>query len=205
LGLRLPPFLGGGIAGVFFDSFDIVCLKVPMRHMPDAMPAAAPPPSSDPAEYRKALSCFATGVTVVTTRWQEQDWGMTCNSFSSVSLEPRLVLWSIRKAASSLDAFTRSGGFTVSVLASEQEVVARQFATGDMAARFAGVPTTRLPSQRQRLNAAVAWFDCELHQLVDAGDHHIVIGQVQNFGWQDDASALTFWRSRFGQFEALPA
>jgi 3-hydroxy-9,10-secoandrosta-1,3,5(10)-triene-9,17-dione monooxygenase reductase component len=120
-------------------------------------------------------------------------------------LEPRLVLWSIRKAASSLDAFTRSGGFTVNVLSSGQEAVARQFAAGDMAARFAGVPTTRQANQRQRLNAAVAWFDCELHQLVDAGDHHIVIGQVHDFGWQDDSSALTFWRSRFGQFEALPA
>jgi flavin reductase (DIM6/NTAB) family NADH-FMN oxidoreductase RutF len=185
-----------------------------MRTLSDALqavqpaeqpPLAAQPLTSEPAEYRKALSCFATGVTVVTAHWQGSDWGMTCNSFSSVSLEPRLVLWSIRKAASSLDAFTRSGGFTVSVLSSDQEGVAKQFATGDMAARFAGVATTRQASQRQRLNAAVAWFDCELHQLVDAGDHHIVIGQVHDFGWQDDSSALTFWRSRFGQFEALPA
>jgi 3-hydroxy-9,10-secoandrosta-1,3,5(10)-triene-9,17-dione monooxygenase reductase component len=176
-----------------------------MRHMPDAMPAAAPTPSTDTAEYRKALSCFATGVTVVTTRWEEQDWGMTCNSFSSVSLEPRLVLWSIRKAASSLPAFTQSGGFTVSVLSDEQETVARQFASGDMAARFAGVPVQRQISQRQRLTQAVAWFDCQLSQLVDAGDHHIVIGQVLDFGWRDDAQALAFWRSRFGQFEALPA
>ena len=176
-----------------------------MRHMPDAMPAVAPPPSSDPAEYRKALSCFATGVTVVTSHWQGSDWGMTCNSFSSVSLEPRLVLWSIRKAASSLPAFTQSGGFTVSVLSQEQEAVGRQFATGDMAARFAGVPVQRQASQRQRLTQALAWFDCQLHQLVDAGDHHIVIGQVQDFGWREDAQALTFWRSRFGQFEVLPA
>ena len=113
------------------------------------------------------------------------------------------MLWSIRKAASSLDAFTQSGGFTISVLSSGQEALARQFATGDMSARFAGVPTTRQASQRQRLNAAVAWFDCTLHQLVDAGDHHIVIGQVQDFGWQGEVKALTFWRSQFGQFESL--
>ena len=56
-------------------------MKDAMRHMPDALPAAAAS-VQDPAEYRKALSCFATGVTVVTARWQEQDWGMTCNSFS---------------------------------------------------------------------------------------------------------------------------
>jgi 3-hydroxy-9,10-secoandrosta-1,3,5(10)-triene-9,17-dione monooxygenase reductase component len=181
-----------------------------MRHLPDAMPVMAPMPAAqapvqDPAEFRKALSCFATGVTVVTAHWQGQDWGMTCNSFASVSLEPRLVLWSIRKAASSLEAFTQSGGFAVSVLSQEQEAIARQFATGDMASRFAGVPVQRQASQRQRLSDALAWFDCELHQLVDAGDHHIVIGQVKAFGWREDAEALVFWRSQFRQFEALPA
>ena len=153
---------------------------------------------------RQAFGSFATGVTVVTAHWQGMDWGMTCNSFSSVSLEPRLVLWSIRKAASSLEAFTRSGGFTVSVLSQPQHGLARQFATGEMASRFAGVPAQRLASERLRLSEALAWFDCTLHQLVDAGDHHIVIGQVQQFGWHD-AAALTFWRSQFGQFEALPA
>ena len=111
-----------------------------MRHMPDDLPGcAARSPAlgsnQDPADYRQALSCFATGVTVITARWQDEDWGMTCNSFASVSLEPRLVLWSIRKAARSLEAFTRSGGFTVSVLARPQQALARQFAAGDMAAR----------------------------------------------------------------------
>lgn len=176
-----------------------------MRHLPDTLPITERPPApQEPAEYRKALSCFATGVTVVTTHWQGSDWGMTCNSFSSVSLEPRLVLWSIRKAASSLEAFTRSGGFTVSVLSQPQHALARQFSTGDMAARFADVPTQRLDSARLRLSEALAWFDCTLHQLVDAGDHHIVIGQVQAFGWRD-APALGFWRSQLGQFAALPA
>lgn len=178
-----------------------------MRHMPDTLPVTAPQSSAaavaqELAEYRKALSCFATGVTVVTTRWQGADWGMTCNSFSSVSLEPRLVLWSIRKAASSLDAFTQSGGFTVSVLSQPQHGLARQFSTGDMASRFAGVSALRLDSERLRLSEALAWFDCTLHQLVDAGDHQIVIGQVQAFGWEDVA-ALGFWRSQFGQFETL--
>lgn len=192
-----------------------------MRLMPDALPAtvsaqllgnspanlpanALVPRESDPAEYRKALSCFATGVTVVTARWQDSDWGMTCNSFASVSLDPRLVLWSIRKAASSLDAFVQSGGFTVSVLTQAQQGLARQFATGDMAARFAQVPVQRQASERLRLSEAMAWFDCTLHQLVDAGDHHIVIGQVQDFGWHD-AAALMYCRSQFGQFQANPA
>ena len=181
-------------------------MKDAMRHMPDDLSAAVPAQSpQDPADYRKALACFATGVTVVTARWQDQDWGMTCNSFSSVSLDPRLVLWSIRKAASSLEAFTQSGGFTVSVLSQSQQGIARQFASGDMASRFAHVPVLRQSSQRVRLSGAAAWFDCQIHQLVDAGDHHILIGQVQAFGQQDDAPALTYWNSRFGRFEDLPA
>ena len=179
-----------------------------MRHMPQALSAHAPQGISatpDPADYRKALSCFATGVTVVTAHWQGSDWGMTCNSFASVSLEPKLVLWSIRKVASSLAAFTQSGGFTVSVLSHQQKEVAKQFASGDMAARFAGVPVQRQASQRQRLTEAVAWFDCQLHQMVDAGDHHIVIGQVIDFGWQDHTPGLNFWRSQFGQFAPVAA
>lgn len=176
-----------------------------MRDLPDAMPlpVATAHPVHDPADYRKALSCFATGVTVVSTRWQGEDWGMTCNSFSSVSLEPRLVLWSIRKAASSLEAFVRSEGFVVSVLSQAQKPLARQFAQGDMASRFANVPIQRGLAQRPRLVEALAWFDCQLHQLVDAGDHHIVIGEVAAFGWRD-AEALGFWRSQLGRFEALP-
>jgi flavin reductase (DIM6/NTAB) family NADH-FMN oxidoreductase RutF len=177
-----------------------------MRHIHDELTSPlAPLKPQDPAEYRKALSCFATGVTVVTAQWQGQDWGMTCNSFASVSLEPRLVLWSIRKAATSLEAFTQSGGFTVNVLSNQQEAIARQFATGDMASRFSGVPVQRQVSQRQRLTDAMAWFDCQIHQLVDAGDHHIVIGQVSEFGWHEEAQALGFCRSRFGQFEATSA
>lgn len=183
------------------------------NELPDAAPAAsaradndnrAVQPVVNPAEYRKALSCFATGVTVVTSRWQDADWGMTCNSFASVSLEPKLVLWSIRKAASSLEAFTKSGGFTVSVLAQDQEGIAKKFATGEMAARFEGVPTVRQNSQRLRLTGAAAWFDCQIHQVVDAGDHHILIGQVQEFDHLEAATALTFWRSHFGRFEGIP-
>ena len=173
-----------------------------MRLMHDTMSAtAASLAHHDQPDYKKALSCFATGVTVVTTRWQGSDWGMTCNSFTSVSLDPRLVLWSIRKAASCLEAFTQSGGFAVNVLSQEQQSAARQFATGDMAARFLGVQTERQASERLWLTQATAWFDCSLHQLVDAGDHHILIGQVKEFSWRD-APALGFWRSQFGEFQA---
>ncbi len=165
---------------------------------PGSPPLAAPLQPQDGAGYRKALSCFATGVTVVTTHWADQDWGMTCNSFNSVSLEPRLVLWSIRRASHSLEAFTQAGHFTISVLAESQQALAGQFATGSMSERFAGAPTQRQPSGGLRLDGCAAWFDCQLHQLIEAGDHCILLGAVTDFGWHD-TPALGFWHSRFGQ------
>ena len=165
---------------------------------PGSPPLPAPLQPQDGAGYRKALSCFATGVTVVTTHWADQDWGMTCNSFNSVSLEPRLVLWSIRRASNSLEAFTQAGHFTISVLAESQQALAGQFATGSMTERFAGAPTQRQPSGGLRLDGCAAWFDCQLHQLIEAGDHCILLGAVADFGWHD-TPALGFWHSRFGQ------
>ena len=149
-------------------------------------------------EYRNALSCFATGVTVVTTQHEQTDWGMTCNSFASVSLEPRMVLWSIRKNANSHVAFTQGAGYTVNVLTADQEALALQFAKGSLEERFAGVDMQRLDSGRLRLNQALAWFDCSLVQVVSAGDHDILLGEVQHFGWSDQ-SPLLFAQSKFGQ------
>jgi flavin reductase (DIM6/NTAB) family NADH-FMN oxidoreductase RutF len=160
-------------------------------------------PATDLQQYRRALSCFGTGVTVVTAHHDGQDWGMTCNSFSSVSLDPQLVLWSIRKEASSLLAFTQSGGFTVNVLAQSQAPLAWQFASGSMPQRFDGVPVHRQKSQRLRLSDCIAWFDCDLHQVIEAGDHLLVLGAVRDFGYRDGAS-LAFCHSQLASFETLP-
>lgn len=160
-------------------------------------------PAPDLQQYRRALSCFGTGVTVITAHHDGLDWGMTCNSFSSVSLDPQLVLWSIRREASSLLAFTQSGGFTVNVLAQNQAPLAWQFASGSMPQRFDGVPVHRQNSQRLRLSDCIAWFDCDLHQVIEAGDHLLVLGAVRDFGYRDGAS-LAFCRSQLASFETLP-
>ncbi len=167
-----------------------------------ASPQQTQRPTIDLQQYRQALSCFGTGVTVVTARHDNMDWGMTCNSFSSVSLEPALVVWSIRKAASSLAAFTQSGGFTVNVLAQSQADLAWQFATGSMHERFAGVSTQTLPSGRARLSECVGWFDCDMHQIIEAGDHLMLLGQVRDFEVTNKDS-LAFYRSQFGRFQPL--
>lgn len=154
---------------------------------------------------RDAMSHFATGVTVVTTHFEGQDYGMTCNSFSTVSLEPALVLWSIRKESHSHIAFTNrtnnGGGYMVSVLASHQQAVALQFTHGTQADRFHNVPVQRSKTNKHPLiSGAVAWFDCQLEQVVTAGDHDILIGRVLDFG-SHDGESLVYSQRHFGTFK----
>ena len=154
-------------------------------------------------ELRDAMSHFATGVTVVTTHFEGQDFGMTCNSFSTVSLEPALVLWSIRKESLSHIAFTQSGGYMVSVLASHQQAVAMQFTHGTQADRFHNVSVDRSKLHKHPLiSGAVAWFDCQLEQVVTAGDHDILIGRVVDFG-SHAGESLVYSQRHFGTFKAL--
>ena len=154
---------------------------------------------------KDAMTCFATGVTVITTHYNGQDWGMTCNSFNTVSLDPAMVLWSIRKTSNSHHAFLVGGGYTVSVLASDQLDLAMRFTRGTHAERFDGLELTRLASQRARIAGALAWFDCSLDTVVSAGDHDVLIGTVLNFGMQEqpDAEALIYAQRQFGSIRAL--
>ena len=99
---------------------------------------------------KDAMSCFTTGVTVVTTCHEGQDWGMTCNSFNTVSLDPALVLWSVRKSSQSHQAFVQSGGYLVNVLEQSQQGLAIQFSQGTQTERFAA-------SERQRRASGRVW------------------------------------------------
>jgi len=134
---------------------------------------------------KHAMGLFATGVTVVATQDGAHDVGMTCNSFNTVSLDPPMVLWSIRKASASRDIFLNATGYTVSVLASDQRDVALGFTKGLPHERFAGVDAWRNDTGRLIVGGASAWFDCELEQSVSAGDHDILIGRVVAYGAQN--------------------
>jgi flavin reductase (DIM6/NTAB) family NADH-FMN oxidoreductase RutF len=152
---------------------------------------------------RDAMSHFATGITVVSTHFEGQNVGMTCNSFSTVSLEPALVLWSIRKESLSHSIFTQSGGYMVSVLAKEQQHLAMQFTRGTQEERFHNVAVEHCASSTNpRIAHAVAWFDCKLEQVVTAGDHDILIGRVLEFG-SHDGEALIYSQRHFGTFKPL--
>lgn len=149
---------------------------------------------------KNAMGCFATGVTVVTTNVDGVDYGMTCNSFNTVSLDPAMVLWSIRRASSNFDIYTRAKGYTVNILSASQQEDALRFAKGTQEERFEGMKLRRLDTDRLVLQNATAWFDCEMHNVVEAGDHDILIGRVLSFA-SNGAAPLGYLKGKFIGFE----
>jgi flavin reductase (DIM6/NTAB) family NADH-FMN oxidoreductase RutF len=165
-------------------------------------PGPLPPPRHgglprDPATpgraLRDALGCFPTGVAVVTGLAADgRPFGLTINSFTSLSLEPPLILWSLRSESPLRRCFHGDARFAVNVLGSAQEPIARQFAS-PRPDRFAGIRWRPGPGGPRHLagapllaglphlEGAVAWFDCRLRDTHDAGDHRILIGGVERF------------------------
>jgi 3-hydroxy-9,10-secoandrosta-1,3,5(10)-triene-9,17-dione monooxygenase reductase component len=146
---------------------------------------------------KDAMSCFTTGVTVVTAHTKSLDWGMTCNSFNTVSLDPAMVLWSVRKTSASHEAFVNAGGYMVNVLGAQQKDIALNFAQGTQAERFADQHLVRGVNQHPRIEGVIAWFDCRIAQVVSAGDHDILIGEVLDFGVQA-GHGLAYAQRNFG-------
>lgn len=135
----------------------------------------------DLRELRRAFGQFATGVTVVTTRAEDgRRIGVTANSFTSLSLEPPLVLWCISKNAPSLPAFESANHFAVNVLCANQHYLSRQFAT-PADDKFAGVDVREGPGGVPLLIGSLAHYVCRSVRHIDAGDHVIVIGEVERF------------------------
>ncbi|MFI0156039.1 styrene monooxygenase/indole monooxygenase family protein [Streptomyces lydicus] len=142
-------------------------------------------------ELRHALGQYATGVTVVTARAPDgRNVGMTANSFTSVSLNPPLVLWCPGKNSPSLPDFTDASHFAVHILAADQHHLSRQFAT-PADDKFRGTPTTPGIAGTPLLDGAVARFQCRTVQRLDAGDHIIFLGEVEQYE-ADGGTPLVF-------------
>jgi flavin reductase (DIM6/NTAB) family NADH-FMN oxidoreductase RutF len=157
-------------------------------------------PRAGTDDLRRALGQFATGVAVVTTRAPSgRSVGLTVNSFASVSLEPPLVLWSLSKHSSSLDAFTAARTVAIHVLSAGQEALARRFASS-RADRFAGIPRGIGPGGVPLLEGGIARFICSPHAQQDTGDHVIFVMRVD--GWERaGGQALVFHAGRFCEIE----
>lgn len=145
--------------------------------------------ATDTRPLRNAFSAFATGVCLVTTVSADgKREGMTINSFASVSLQPSLLLWSIRDDARSADAFLASGRFVISVLGAQQHALALHFArpTEDKFLEFSDAFETGL-GDCPRLREAVATFECTTYSRHKEGDHTVLIGKVERFSSSDAA------------------
>ena len=134
--------------------------------------------SIDAREFRTALSCFATGVTVVTACSDDgEDCGMTASSFNSVSMDPPLVLWSVTKTALSADVFRRAEHYAIHVLGSDQQALANQFATRGID-KFDQASYQHDQNGVPVLHEHAARFDCKQWAVYEGGDHWIIVGEV---------------------------
>ncbi|MER9858762.1 MULTISPECIES: alpha/beta fold hydrolase [unclassified Mesorhizobium] len=160
--------------------------------------AARPETASafDASEFRRALGSFLTGVTIVTTIGAEgEPRGFTANSFTSVSLEPPLVLVCIAKKALGHSAFSTSKGFAINILSESQKAHSGIFAS-KAADKFASVAWQPGQTGNPLIDGSVAVFDCAMQQLVDAGDHSILIGRVRDFS-HNGAQPLGYCRGTY--------
>lgn len=152
--------------------------------------------------YRDALGAFATGVCVVTADGPDGPVGITINSFTSVSLSPRLVLWCLDERSERHSAFAGTDRFAIHVLGAEGEGTARRFAKGD--GRMADDEFTRVAGQAPVLSGASARFECRTHDRVRMGDHLILVGEVEAYEVAG-GETLTYHRGRYGRAGGLAA
>ena len=137
--------------------------------------------SFDPMKFRRALGNFVTGVTIMTAQNSVgEKVGVTANSFNSVSLDPSLILWSIDKKSSSYSVFSEATHFAVNILSANQIELSNKFArrTAD---KFDGVNYEPGKGNAPILANCSAVFECERHQVIEGGDHWIIIGKVVAF------------------------
>ena len=153
-------------------------------------------PDFDPRDFRNALGQFATGVTVVTTRTSAgEPIGLTANSFSSVSLSPPLVLWSLSLRSPNLPNFLQATHFAINVLARDQIALSQRFSK-PMPNKFEGIACTDSASGIPLLTGTSAHFECRTEARHYSGDHVIFIGHVLHYS-HADREALGYYRGRY--------
>jgi flavin reductase (DIM6/NTAB) family NADH-FMN oxidoreductase RutF len=151
----------------------------------------------DPRTLRDALGCFATGVTVATCLGDDgEPAGLTVNSFTSVSLDPPLLLVCLHKQAASAAALTKAANFAVNVLQTGQQPASIRFATRDED-RFGTTPWSCGEAGAPILKDSLGVFECERFALYDGGDHHILVGRVVKASFDASLDPLLFFRGRY--------
>ncbi|MCZ2837874.1 flavin reductase family protein [Modestobacter sp. VKM Ac-2985] len=163
--------------------------------------ADVPPAVVDPAVMRDVLGHFVSGVTVVTAMTVDGPVGFTCQSFSSLSLDPPLVAFAPARTSRTWPLLRAAGSFCVNVLADSQSGLSRQFARSGTD-KYAGVQWAPSPHGAPVLADVVAWIDSELWAEYDGGDHTIVVARVLDLGADASRSPLLFHRGAYGLQQA---
>jgi len=168
--------------------------------------SSEPSGSVTPAEFRAALGQFASGITIMSTLQDGVAHAMTANAFTSLSLDPPLVLVCVDKGVRMHAAVLDCGYWAVSVLASDQRPIADRFARSgrDLYTQFDGIGTAAGPKTGCLvIEGALSWLECRTWATYDGGDHTIVVGEVLSLGTRDasDPSALIY---HSGHYRELP-
>ena len=156
----------------------------------------------DARAFRSALGCFATGVTVITAQAEGRRVGVTANSFTSLSLDPPLVLWSLVNSSSSRATFEAASHFAVNILAYDQIALSNRFAsfTGD---KFEGLELHQGAGGCLLLPGTCAAIQCARENVLEGGDHRILIGRVLSYA-TTDAAPLLYHRGAYSMARPHP-
>jgi len=154
--------------------------------------------SFDTRAFRQALGCFPTGVAVVTAKPPgRHPMGITVNSFTSVSLDPPLVLWCMDRRSDRFETFTNAKSYVISLLGTAHENVSARLAKQGSHS-LEGIELIETESGPPALADALAFFECEAHAVHDGGDHAILVGRVLNFARREAGAPLVFFKGRYG-------
>ena len=156
-------------------------------------------PSFDSAKFRQVLGHFPTGVTVITSMHEDTPVGLAVGSFASLSLEPPQVLFCPGKQSSTWPKIQQSGAFCVNILAEDQEDVCRVFASS-AADKFAEVGWKKSGNGSPIIDGVLAYVDCSVADVVEAGDHYVVIGAVHDLEVRHEGGPLLFFRGGYGRY-----
>lgn len=153
----------------------------------------------EPLELRKVMGQFATGVTVITTQSADHLFGFTANSYTSVSLDPPLILFCLHKDSKGCPIFLHNQVFAVNILAADQIDVSNGFATKELSTedRFGLVNHATATTGSPVLEGVMGWLDCRLSSSIESGDHVIFIGEVVDMNFDADKGPLLYFQGGY--------
>jgi 3-hydroxy-9,10-secoandrosta-1,3,5(10)-triene-9,17-dione monooxygenase reductase component len=156
----------------------------------------------DTEQFKEAMGRFTTGITIVAGIEEDEPVGFTCQAFVSLSMDPPFVAVAPARTSTSWPRIARSGSFCVNVLGDHQQELCRGFAVSG-GKKFEGVAWRRSPASGSPvIDGSIAWIDCDVELVHDAGDHELILGRVLDLGTAE-GSPLLFFRSRYATIAGL--